>query len=388
MGTEREKITEHGSARRPRPVPASAGERKNAADAGEGVPHSPRQGCSEGTGLLAKYRAYQPPRISRASLRWNNRVAAATTPLEFDAAGQSWRLQLLPWFVPSRGDTRIGLELTAAGEPCQLILGAWPLRERLEKLLPQPALTKLPVALRTSVVEAALAPLLEAAERALGVTLEVTQLPLRRVTSSYTALGFSLRGATDRTHGVLLCSQALVPLLEVAFQRWPAPSATRWDHLCLPLALRIGTLALTRHELGGLAWGDVLLVPGKAYADRNTIQLYAGTQRIGVARRSGRRCILEQAREDAMEQDTAENIASVDDLAVTLVFDIGSRHVSLGELRQLQPGYTLLLESDLSELVKIRNQNRTIGVGEIVQVGELLGVRIVKLFERDDGHAA
>lgn len=80
--------------------------------------------------------------------------------------------------------------------------------------------------------------------------------------------------------------------------------------------------------------------------------------------------------------DNAAPAAAVEDparnLPVRVEFEIGQVELSLGELADLQPGYVFALPAQLEGAnVVIRANGRASGRGEVVAVGETLGVRLL-----------
>ncbi len=71
---------------------------------------------------------------------------------------------------------------------------------------------------------------------------------------------------------------------------------------------------------------------------------------------------------------------SVEELPVELRFDAGSIDVDLEELSRMQPGYVFELERPLSErTIRIIANGALIGHGELVVIGDHLGVRLTAL---------
>ena len=65
-------------------------------------------------------------------------------------------------------------------------------------------------------------------------------------------------------------------------------------------------------------------------------------------------------------------------LPVRVEFEIGQVELSLGELADLQPGYVFALPAHLEGAnVVIRANGRASGRGEVVAVGDTLGVRLL-----------
>lgn len=78
------------------------------------------------------------------------------------------------------------------------------------------------------------------------------------------------------------------------------------------------------------------------------------------------------------EAGTGGGDALARNLPVQLAFDIGRLEVSIGDLASLQPGYVFALPAQLQGAnVTIRANGRTAGRGEVVAVGDTIGVRLL-----------
>ena len=68
----------------------------------------------------------------------------------------------------------------------------------------------------------------------------------------------------------------------------------------------------------------------------------------------------------------------IEQLPVQLRFELGEVELSIAELSALQPGYVFPLASRLEGAnVAIRANGRHVGRGEVVAVGDTLGVRLL-----------
>ena len=83
----------------------------------------------------------------------------------------------------------------------------------------------------------------------------------------------------------------------------------------------------------------------------------------------------------ADQQADAESAADLDDVPVTLTFEVGRLSVQLGQLRRYGPGSVVELGRSRQELVEIAAGGRPIGQGELVEIEGAVGVRIVRLFD-------
>ena len=73
---------------------------------------------------------------------------------------------------------------------------------------------------------------------------------------------------------------------------------------------------------------------------------------------------------------------TMDDLQVTLVFELGRRPATLAELRDLAAGHVIEVGKALSSPVAILANGQRIGTGELVKAGDALAVRILRLAAR------
>lgn len=64
---------------------------------------------------------------------------------------------------------------------------------------------------------------------------------------------------------------------------------------------------------------------------------------------------------------------------VRLQFTVGQTETTVAQLQTLQPGYTFELETLAETPVTIRANGKAIGRGELLQVGERIGVRITEV---------
>jgi type III secretion protein Q len=75
--------------------------------------------------------------------------------------------------------------------------------------------------------------------------------------------------------------------------------------------------------------------------------------------------------------------AALDHIEVTLTFELGRRTIDLRALRTMAPGHVFDLGRDPEGPVDIIANGKTIGAGEIVRIGETIGVRVTRLFLHD-----
>jgi len=170
----------------------------------------------------------------------------------------------------------------------------------------------------------------------------------------------------------------------------------RWGELGVPFSLQWRIAPLPFAEFSSLQPGDVLVVgrrsqPPQAEAVAShlawpLVPTAAGWQ-VGGAPRHLPTVVQESSpmndnTRDAGDDGAAAPSADADALArqlpVEISFELGRSELRVGELSSLQPGYVFPLAAPLEGAnVTIRANGQAVGQGEVVAVGDTLGVRLL-----------
>jgi type III secretion protein Q len=247
-------------------------------------------------------------------------------------------------------------------------------------------------------VELALAPLFEKIETATGASLKLQSssrrasrdLPTPRSRPRRLAFHGALGGAPFEL-GLELDGPALddfVKLLQHA-----APSRLPLAETFVPVVaiLCAGAVRLPLRTLQDLQHGDVL-IPDEFPFERGEAALTFGHRYRAIARldETGARVrsALQHSKSiqeiHAMEGKGAPGVVETGDLGdleIQLTFELGRQTVELDQLRTIAPGYVFPLGRSPNDPVDIVANGRRIGRGEIVRVGDGLGVRLIRLFD-------
>jgi len=180
----------------------------------------------------------------------------------------------------------------------------------------------------------------------------------------------------------------------------PLPALGAWRGLPAPVAIRLAGPDLDIAQWRALRPGDVI-VAGTRSRPPSVSAHAAGERTAGSAwsltavpqgwRVDGpARFIPSAPRESPAMSDSNASIsgtapaagtdedAGARNLPVKVEFEIGRIEMSVGELSTLQPGYVFALPAHLEGAnVTIRANGRVSGRGEVVAVGETLGVRLL-----------
>jgi type III secretion protein Q len=207
---------------------------------------------------------------------------------------------------------------------------------------------------------------------------------------TYVALSFSASAADGRTTtGCVSLSAAMAERL-ISHAGWRRTAATAPEWLKLPATVRVELPGITfaLGELSASEIGDVLILGKRTACWRKLHVMLVGAHgdtrlRTWNACYDGTRLtissgVLNPPMELLMSDPKASGAA--DSIPVSLDFDLGNLALSLGELAALKPGYVFELPGSLEKLrVVIRANGTRVGLGELVAVGDVLGVQLLAL---------
>ena len=188
----------------------------------------------------------------------------------------------------------------------------------------------------------------------------------------------------DGIEGVVAADAAGLGLLALLARRQPVQSRSRDLSTPLPLRLEVGEMKIALSALRKVALNDVLLPDTSIDALAPTVQLRADARRYVCARLKEHSLIIESILQEEPSMPVSSDkpaaaVAGLDAIQVRLDFDLGDKTLTFGELAALQPGQVLTLDASLPRLVAIRANGSLIGRGELVQVADRVGVRVIEL---------
>ncbi|KVP21088.1 type III secretion protein [Burkholderia multivorans] len=217
--------------------------------------------------------------------------------------------------------------------------------------------------------------------------------------ASPSALRFELRRADGawRCHGALLFDAP--DALAVFFASTPAAppdAAALYANLPVPLAFELGRTALTAAELADVVAGDIIAIEHWRAHEQDLLcvaYVRAAPAWEITGRPAGNRLTVQRIREMPLEPprtDSASAAApdtppadaprSLDGLAVDLRFELPPTSMPLGELGTLQPGAVIELPHGINQsVIHLVANGMLIGTGQLIAVGQKLGVRVVTL---------
>jgi type III secretion system YscQ/HrcQ family protein len=353
--------------------PLLIGDGKLLRTGGRELPRTPDTGLLRGVSSVL-------PRITPAQARAGNLLHAGARSITLNWLGQT--LRLVRQRPVATGPWQVQLRLGGYGAALGL--------DGLQALLP--GLDPLAADSAPAVHAALFAQLAAGLWAALGldgpepaVTLEPAQATSALDPALAVGLQLHNQRCGARTRACLVFdSPAAAAAFAAAWARLAGPPPQPPADLPLALRFEVGTRRLAPAELRGLQPGDLVLIarlPSREGRWQARILAGAGRSCIGLGHVKGDGIVMEQWQVPKAPRSSAGPADGLlDGVSVELGFEIGHHRMALGELMQLAPGHVFALganpEGDAVDLVV---DGRVIGAGQLVLVGEALGVRVLRL---------
>lgn len=193
-------------------------------------------------------------------------------------------------------------------------------------------------------------------------------------------LGARLRWGEVQFRPVLALAPDAVPLVAPLLGP-PIRDVARFG-VTAALRCELGRSWLALADLRRLGAGDVIL-PGEALHPPQGLVLTLADHLQARGALSGRRITLtsrfEPFRDEEPAMATEAPSDPLDSVPIRLVFEVGRIDILLAELGGLAPGQVLELSGDAAAPIGILANGKRIGAGELVRIGDHIGIRIVGL---------
>jgi type III secretion protein Q len=202
------------------------------------------------------------------------------------------------------------------------------------------------------------------------------------------ALSLDSESAGDGVEGLIAADAPGLALLALLARRRPPEVGAIDPDLPVTLRMELGDVTLPMAALRSLGRQDVLRPDNIIDPQTPTLWLRADSCHAARGRLQGQSLVIESILENnppmskPKTSGPAEDLpalANLDELEVRVSFDLGEMTLRMGELAALQPGQVLTLDVSPPRLVSIRANGRLVGRGELVRVGEEVGVRVLEM---------
>lgn len=339
-----------------------------------------------------------PLRLTRAaadSVAIVNALRRSRPPLLLSLDGHA-----LTWHfaheAKSASPLPLALGLTIGTAPATLETSPEALAALIAHLGLQRPLTACDAELQALWLEYALLEWLEPLETQLGAAIHLHGEAIQPADPLPICLPLRLE-AGGRTHDLRLClATATAQLLVPSFDAHCPPAPKACSAVPLPLQWIVGHQDLILADLRRLVPGDVVMLERPA---RGMAVVIAGRIIADVAIHDGQLRLLcppyvlthgdfnmaqtpsdpDNAQGHGNGDPSSLDDAALDQLPVRLVCEVGRLELSLGELRKLDEGSLLAMSRPVEAAVDLLVNGRSMGRGRLVEIGDGLGVQIVRL---------
>jgi type III secretion protein Q len=337
------------------------------------------------------------PKIAFAQLQLLNGLYRGRSALDFRLLGRSATIAAAwppPFGEPSR---RYRLDFTVDGVAGEAVLSGSVIDAITCAVDPRQSLVRLKPEHAAVLVEFALRDELTALERNLGCRLAITAVCPERQAPAGADPSFLTFVLSVEELGRSWCELRLACSDAAKFVKLLDQCAARLEpaaDLPVTVCVRIAAATLSVGEISRLSPGDVVLVEQCCRKPHSAVvviaehlvapvELTAAGGELLTAPMRGRGSAWEWSMENVSGKPSrdGEQNGVLDDLPVKLVFELGRVDLSLREIRQLAPGAVVALARPVEESVDVVANGRRIGRGNLIQIGDSLGVRLARLFE-------
>lgn len=323
------------------------------------------------------------PQVDCRTVAVLNRIYGHNQAMSFDANGCKYNLRWcydVAEFAP-----QMILSLSAGGHKGKIAL------ENVFSFSDSERLEMLDSPFREAMLVQSFSSALDLVQTKVGGEIDVGLLRDRHAQRTDARLYFKLTNITKSvvTQGYLEFED--IAGWEMLAQRGgPARSnpSSRWGHSGVVLRLEIGATYLASSEYAKLEPGDWLLI--------ETARLASGALRVagrvpGTALTVHASAVgtqltimeIERTMQDesvGVSADVVMDTETLESLLLEIRFDVGEQRCALSELQSIQPGHVFRLEVPVETApVQLRIGGRLVGRGQLVAVGDQLGVRLVEI---------
>jgi type III secretion protein Q len=163
------------------------------------------------------------------------------------------------------------------------------------------------------------------------------------------------------------------------------------------ISILFGATTLSLRDLRGLETGDTVLIDDRFSPDR-PLRAVAGKTLVAEARFAGShieamsgfspvrggsafRWMIEPLEGVQLDMNDTNQIATnqLGDMKVKLVFEVGRAELSVDEIEKLGPGHVFQVSRATDGHVDVIAGGRVIGSGELVKIGDDIGVRLKRV---------
>lgn len=322
----------------------------------------------------------------RQKVQWDNLLARLSQNIALESGRQIVNVSISP--APSspfaQGYRAVGFSVS--GEKAWLRFDRWPLRPPGDTYTDE-ELGLMPEGFQQAIIARRLEPLVKRIESYFGVKVDIAGLT---VVDDLEDLPFtaaiSIEGSQAKASSLLLgLPRSLAGLAGAVLDQLPSAPNPVVESLDIIAKAEIGFVHLTVAEMESLGLGDVLFLSQYVRSERQLFRACFSRDVHLYLLHADSEYILQFLSSEALGITGDKNLDDLGDLEVEVTFSVGDVQVPMSYLRNIRPGFTVPTHRREDDLVGIHANGQKIGTGEIVEVGDKMGVRVLELFGQENG---
>ena len=327
--------------------------------------------------------AFAFPLLSAAQARAVSTLAGKGRTVATTFEGEEWtiRFRSKGTSVPAARE----VVLLMSGAPALLQFSPTPGGNWHHRLESAPALEKIPEPYRAALQAALCEEILNSFEKATGLTATLAKAKPSFAGAEQVTLFWEARNGHKQkeAEGVLRVDPAILDLLLKNSESWPTARLEDWvDPIDLVLPVILESFPIAQEDFAAASPGDIWLLEISTDGGTATgIVLFPGARKdcriLGLEPRSLPAASTQPESPESTnlsDMNTPTTKHWTDDLNVELAFQVGTLNLKMEELRSLDEGHIFELSAPPNELVTVLVNGKPAGRGELVQVGDRLGV--------------
>ncbi len=261
-----------------------------------------------------------------------------------------------------------------------LQLSRWPRLDMAGVLPPISAIARMSPDLRVILAQAAFGDFVPILEALFMQKVDILDLCCTSPALDYDqSLQLKLDQGSDLVLLSVFGSNTAMDMVFDKMTEWPQPAGSVAETLSFSVAAEIGFSTISKSDLLALAPGDVVLLEPCDFLARRLIRLRIPPSLEIYLKLEHGKAMIDDIKQDNNIEDPSNEPVNIDELNVTLTFDVGAQQLALHELKKLHKGYTFELSRPLNQLVTIRCNGQKIGTAELIEVDDRVGMRVVSM---------
>lgn len=342
-----------------------------------------------------------PEKISPFHMQQFNRLFISRSGFDFTLGRTNYTFAFIPEARPNAAHIKFGIRIDGR-LLFKLNVEIEFIADLLHDFQDMGDLLEMPPALKEIVLEFAAEGLFDQFDRCFNCKSTLVALPQANEDQEFDfQLPFKVRRANSDvcSYGTISAGREGTTFILDKLEQPSGDISRDLGDLPLSVSFETGLLILTRSEMAQIGQNDIILIGRDYFPHTSKMMIRVSPERVleGNFTQSGQIILKKKefmqmtetpqtAEKEEEKKADEENIdALIEDIPVKLLFQIGETHITFGELSRIQAGYTFELGTDLKKPVLIKANGKKFGRGEMVQVGDRIGVRVLQFenFSKD-----